>query len=56
MHRQRVQHLWGIIHHVHTRATVNVGIDIRRAKLVGIPGMHASWDRLDGGDNSALHA
>jgi hypothetical protein len=47
MHRQGIQHVRCIIHHIHARAAVNVRIDIGRAKQFGIASGNARRDGLN---------
>lgn len=50
---QPVERVRRLVHHINTRAAVNVNIDVSRAKQVGVASSYAGGNRFDCGDDPA---
>ena len=55
IHRQPVECFRCLVHHINTRAAVDMRIDVGRAKQIGIASGDANGNGLDGGDNASFH-
>jgi hypothetical protein len=56
MYRQPVERVRRFVHHIKTRAAVDVNINVSRAKQIGVASGYAGGDRLDSGNDACFNA